>query len=81
MSTDISSPNQPMRPSYPRRTRGEKAAMALAAVLVSSTLLGAILSLFEIRSEASAIASASTRTQPAPDAFTASATVLAQGPK
>ena len=41
MSIDSTSLKQPVRPSYPQPTRAEKAATALVAVLVSSTLLGA----------------------------------------
>jgi hypothetical protein len=43
--------------------------MALVAVLVSSTLLGGILSLFEMRSEDAAMARTSVRTQPSTDGF------------
>ena len=68
MSIDSrSTRQQPVRPSYPQPTRAEKAAMALAAVLVSSTLLGGMLSMFEMRSEETAMARASVRTQPSTD--------------
>ena len=39
--------------------------MALVAVLVASTLLGGMLSMFEMRAEATAMAQASVKTQPA----------------
>jgi hypothetical protein len=67
MSIDSRSTKQPVRPSYPQPTRAEKAAMALVAVLVSSTLLGGMLSMFEMRSEETAMAGASIKTQPSTD--------------
>lgn len=45
MSIDTRSTKQPARPSYPQPTRAEKTTMALVAVLVSSTLLGGMLSM------------------------------------
>ena len=67
MSIDSRSTKQHERPSYPQSTRAEKAAMAFVAVLVSSTLLGSMLSMFEMRSEETAMARGSVKTQPATD--------------
>ena len=64
MSIDSPSTNQPVRPSCPQPTRTARTAMALAAVLVSSALLGGMLSMFEMRSEATAMARASVQTAP-----------------
>lgn len=69
MSLDSNSTKRPVRPSYPQRTRAEKAAMAVVAVLLSSTLLGSILGLFEMRSEDAAMARAPTNAQPSSDAL------------
>ena len=63
MSIDFRSTKQPVRPSCPQLSRAQKAAMALAAVFVSSTLVGGMLSMFEMRSEA-AMAGASVKTEP-----------------
>ena len=63
MSIDSRSTKQLVRTSYPQPTRAEKAAMALVAVLVSSTLLGGMLSMFEMRSEETAMARTSVKTQ------------------
>ena len=65
MSTDPRSTKQPVRPAYPQRTRAEKAATAFVAVLVSSALLGGVLTLFEKRAEETAMAAASVWTHPA----------------
>ena len=62
MSIDSRFTKQPVRPSYPQPTRSEKTAMALVAVLLSSTLLGGMLSMFEMRSEETATARASIKT-------------------
>ena len=67
MSIESHATKQPVRPSYPNPTRSEKIAMIFVAVLVSSTLLGGMLSLFEMRSEQSAMAGASVKTQPSTD--------------
>ena len=67
MFADSHSKGQPVRPSYPQPTRAEKAARALAAVLVSSALLGGVLSLFEMRADETAMARASVKTQPSTD--------------
>jgi len=56
MSIDTRSTKQPVRPTCPQLTRARKAAMALVAVLVSSTLLGGVLSMFEMRSVEMAMA-------------------------
>lgn len=67
MSTESHPTNQSARPSCPQPTRAEKTAMALVAVLVSSTLLGGMLSMFEMRSEKAAIARTSVNTQTSSD--------------
>ena len=67
MSTDSRFTKQPVRPVCPQLSGGRKAAMALVAVLVSSTQLGGMLSMFEMRAEATAMAQASVKTQPATD--------------
>lgn len=67
MSIESHATKQPARPSYPQPTRSEKTAMTLVAVLVSSTLLGGLLSLFEMRSEETAMVRASVKTQPSTD--------------
>ena len=66
MSIDRST-KQPAQPNYPQPARAKRAAMALVAVLASSTLLGGMLSAFEMRSEATAMARASVKTQPSTD--------------
>jgi hypothetical protein len=65
MSIDSRSTRQAVRPSYPQPTRARKAATVFLAVLVSSTLLGGVLSAFEMRSEETAMSRASVKTQPA----------------
>ena len=67
MSTDSCSTKRPARPNCPQLSRTQKAAMALVAVLVSSTLLGGMLSMFEMRSEAAAMARTSVKTAPSTD--------------
>ena len=67
MSIDLRSTKQPVRPNCPQLSRAQKAAMALVAVLVSSTLLGGMLSMFETRSEEAAMARAPVKTQPSTD--------------
>ncbi len=67
MSTDSRFTKQPVRPSYPQPTRARKAALALVTVLVSSTLLGGMLSASEMRSAETAMARASVKTQPSTD--------------
>jgi len=69
MSIDSQFTTQPVRPSYPQPARARKAATALVAVLVSSSLLGGMLSAFELRSEETAMARASVKTQPSSDGF------------
>ncbi|WP_280151711.1 hypothetical protein [Piscinibacter sp. XHJ-5] len=64
MSIDFRSTKQPMRPSYPQPKRARKAAMALVAVLASSTQLGGMLTMFEMRSDDTAMARASIKAQP-----------------
>ena len=53
--------------SYPQPTRARKAATIFLAVLASSTLLGGLLSAFEMRSEEMAMSQASVKTQPSTD--------------
>jgi hypothetical protein len=67
MSIDSRSTKQPAQPSYPHRTRAQKAATALVAVLASSTQLGGMLTLFEMLSETTAVAGASVKAQPSTD--------------
>ena len=64
MSIDPRSTMQPVRAKYPQLSRTERAAMALAAVLVSSTTLGGLLSMFQMRSEQSATAGTAVKTAP-----------------
>jgi hypothetical protein len=67
MSINFRSTKQPVRPNCPQLSRAQKAAMALVAVLVSSTLLGGMLSMFEMRSDEVAMARASVKTEPSTD--------------
>ena len=64
MSIDCRFTKQPVRPNCPQLSRAQKSAMALVAVVVSSALLGGMLSMFEMRSEEAAMARASVKTQP-----------------
>ena len=59
MSTDSRFTTPPARPSYPQLTHARKAAIVFVAVLVSSTLLGGMLAMFQMRSEETAMARAS----------------------
>jgi hypothetical protein len=67
MSIDSRSIQQPVQPSYPQPTPARKAVTLFLAALVSSTLLGGMLTLFEMRSEETAMARASFKTQPTTD--------------
>lgn len=67
MSIDSRSTKQAARRSFLQPTRTEKTATALVAVLVSSTLLGSVLTMFEMRSEQTAMERASIKTQPSTD--------------
>jgi len=67
MSIDSCSTKRPVRPNCPQLPRAQKAAMALVAVLVSSALLGGMLSMFEMRSEEAAMARISVKTAPSTD--------------
>lgn len=67
MSIDFQTTNQTTRPSYSRPSRSSKAAMTLVAALVSSTLLGGTLSLFEMRANEEATTTASSKPQPSTD--------------
>ena len=67
------------RPNYLQPTRAEKTAMALVAVVFSSTLLGGMLSMFEARSEETAMARAAVRTQPSTDGL--AARKISSGPR
>ena len=49
MTTTERSTNNSHQPHYAKRSGAAKAAVALVAVLVSSTLLGGMLGLFEMR--------------------------------
>lgn len=69
MTTDSRSTQQPVRPNYLQPTRGQKAAVALVAVLASCTVLGGTLVMFELRSNATAMARASIQTPPSTDEF------------
>jgi hypothetical protein len=71
MSIDSRFTKQPVRPSYPQLKRAKKAAIVFVAVLVSSTLLGGMLIMFEMRSEETAMARASIKTQPSTDGLAA----------
>jgi hypothetical protein len=71
MSTKFSFTKQPLRANCPQLSRVQKAAMALVAVLVSCTLLGSVLSLFELRSEETAVAQAPGKSQRATDELAA----------
>jgi hypothetical protein len=54
---------QPVRPSYPPASLAERTAMALVAVLVSTTLLGSVSSMFAMRIQEAAIARTSVKGQ------------------
>lgn len=71
MSIDSRSTKQPTQPSYTQASRTQKAAMALVAVLVSSTLLGTMLSIFDARSEEAVLGRAAAKTQPSTDGLSA----------
>ena len=68
MSIDCRSPKQAVQPHYPEISRARKAALALVAVLVSSTLVGGMLGMFEMRSQ-DAMAQTSAETAPSSDRF------------
>jgi hypothetical protein len=67
MSNDLRSTKPSARSDCPQLSRAQKTAMALVAVLVSSTLLGGVLGLFEMRSEEAAMARV--KTTPSTDGF------------
>lgn len=69
MSTDSHATTQSSLPSYPQRTRTTRAVIAVAAVVVSSTLMVGVLGLFEMRSADIATGRASANGQPAIDAL------------
>jgi hypothetical protein len=71
MSIDTRSTKQPTRPSYTQTSRNQEAAIAFVAVLVSSTLLGSMLRMFDMRSEEAALARAAVKTQPSTDGLAA----------
>ena len=56
MFNDFRSTKPPVRSDCPQLSRTQKVAMTLVAVLVSSTLLGGVLGLFEMRSEEASMA-------------------------
>jgi len=64
MSTTTRCTNQPTPPNYAQPSLAAKAAVAFVAVLVSSTLLGGMLGLFEMHSEDAAFTRASIKAQP-----------------
>src|SRR5450631_1014416 len=65
MSTIDRSTNKSHQPRYAQPSRASKAAVAFISVLVSSTLLGGMLGLFEMRSEDAAMARATRSSEPA----------------
>ncbi len=67
MSIDLRSTKRPVRPNFPQPSRAQKAAMAFVAVLVSSTLLGGMLRMFEMRSGEAAMARAPAQSAPSTD--------------
>ena len=67
MSIDRRSSKQPVRPNYPEIPRARKAALAFVAVLVSSTLVGGVLGMFEMRGQESAMAQTSVETTASSD--------------
>jgi hypothetical protein len=67
MSIDTRSTKLSVRPACPQPSLTEKAAIAFVAVLVSSTLLGGMLSMFEMRGDETAMARSSVKTQPSTD--------------
>lgn len=71
MSIDPRSTKHPVRPNLPQLSLARKAAMAFVAVLVSSTLLGGMLSMFEMRSAETAMARTSVKTQPSTEGLAA----------
>ena len=64
MATIDRSTNNFHQPHYAKPSGAAKAAIALVAVLVSSTLLGGMLDLFEMHSEDAAFARASIKAKP-----------------
>jgi len=64
MITTERSTNNSHQPYYAKPSGAVKAAVALVAVLVSGTLLGGMLGLFEMHSEDAAFARASLKAQP-----------------
>jgi hypothetical protein len=58
MSTIDRSTNKSHQPRYAQTPRSAKAAVAFVSVLVSSTLLGGMLGLFEMQSESAGLARA-----------------------
>ena len=71
MSIDSRSTKHPVRPNLQQLSLARKAAMAFVAVLVSSTLLGGMLSMFEVRSAETAMARTSVKTQPSTEGLSA----------
>ena len=74
MSNEVHASDRPVRPSYPQPTRTAKAVMAVVAVFLSTTVLGSVLALFEMRGNEAAIAHATVETQ-APNAGLAVRTI------
>ena len=69
MSIDCRSPKQAVQPHYPEISRARKAALALVAVLVSSTLVGSVLGMFEMRSQEATMVQTSVEPAPSSDRF------------
>jgi len=67
MSIESSSTKQPVQPNYAPASLAQRAAFALGAALISSTLLGGVSSMFAMRIGEAAMARASVKTQPSAD--------------
>jgi hypothetical protein len=74
MSTNNRSTNEPARPHYAKSSRRAKAFATLFAVLISSSLLGGMLGLFEMQSRDAA--SGQTAQLGTPDAAVAALRLL-----
>jgi hypothetical protein len=77
MFNNFRSTKPPVRSDCPQLSRAQKTAMALVAVLVSSTLLGGVLSMFEMRSEEASMA----RIKTAPSTDGLAVRTIASGPR
>ena len=63
MSIESRSTKQPVQPSYAPASLAQRAAFALGAALISSTLLGGVSSMFAVRIDEAAMARASVKAQ------------------